>query len=1419
MRMHIFSSSHESCIRGAHGYVVLAIRYALSIPHEPLLDSCMALLEPDWIPFHLYYPEWTRHFLLSLVHNARCLLFRSLSQKTESLQALKLALTIERKSFIWSPWSYLNLSSFQADLKKKLHVIHVALCISLYSVYSRTTETPLEMPPPWTMSRRDLITSISELEGLSGLFEDSISVLEEVDERRQFAELASTLCLEYVLCARCFYGLKQRCLGDRYLEKSRVISLMFGIEETPLNADDVLFDLFLIDGRFEVCGAALRASPRGMKQFLELRHITPGYFKKEERGSEESDAMREVLGGKSQHRELKALLMMVKGGDVAEKPSSWLSPVRKVFSTSLSDISLFLELDDTLFAASDSKKLSKPKLPKRDSILSPLSSRLQTIAFHKKEENREKSKRNRLRSSDTSAADPCRSPMFFNDLAETLSGVRRFGYSRLHADVLVPALVRDIQRLARGYSCRKALRARMRAVRLIQFFFRFFVFARRRTLRRDRAAGLIGAGWRRSRQQRSENPVSLLRYLRSWIQYFLVRTRLQKMLCAASLINRWVVSHVRRRQFLLFVNSCRKIQATFRAWILRRQFRQIIIACRRIEDFWGAVRDCNATRRRSCCATKISAAFKGFRIRKLLHRIDICVRKVQMLVRRRLCYKRLLLRSSSACAIQKWLCHVSSSCCHKGPVNCLLLPDPIDHHAPATKIQNAWRRYRYRQSLSIVGAFFHDAKIRLSCMHREQWENAIRVIQAAWRSAVVRRKLFDKARAAIFIQKSWRCYVGRREFLQDRHRFVVIQRRFRRRRCGHVLATRSPSTAVNPFPSPCVPPSCGCTAATTAAAAFKIFYCWKSYVVRRTIAVQNSAAKRLQTWMLRSVIRNNLLHLHRVLFCLWTRHKFLLKVKCALRIQSFYRRWIARKRYAQIRNGFRLLQNVWRSKLERATCCRSTLSFARFCVCFSVIQARYRFARLRRRCIMLQKWYRRILATRSVLRAIRKKSNSTLVVWAFYCSRKIEKMRGGDHRGQLSDSCDHLHHGTSLPNCSASDDVLCAVQEVTTGVADDALWQSAASRIQKCYRARKRQPAAISASTAGFLDSESSIRASAEDSAVRNLSVRKLQKVARRWLKRREDFELPFSVVEESCDSVSERGIHVRAISDVEDGILVSREQPLDHENRTSPSEHLVAANDDNVVVHHASEDRQYFTSTSSLLSAEALPNSSEIDADTDDAGLDCHEDGDASISLAISMTTSRNSLAVGEEDVEHGLHSEIEMQLALPTREAPPVRVIAESPSSLPSSAGTSIVMAATVLSIFPDIDGNSPSCRLSSRASSRAYSRPASRAASTPSHLFYVPSLSNAEYIENDREATEDSASYSRYDLLTCELGPLHFLRFGSDDEVDGDVFVPADVKLDHVSPNRGAVSPEVLNDVLGIHFSSPSKFKDSEEVQNCS
>ncbi|NWX99142.1 ASPM protein, partial [Nothoprocta ornata] len=249
-----------------------------------------------------------------------------------------------------------------------------------------------------------------------------------------------------------------------------------------------------------------------------------------------------------------------------------------------------------------------------------------------------------------------------------------------------------------------------------------------------------------------------------------------------------------------------KIQSAFRTHAARTKFRAMIRACVVIQR-WYRNRKAGNRQRLSFLTTRaavlsLQAAFRGWKVRKQIHRQHVAATTLQAAFRKFLARKRFRLLCCAVLTLQqRYRARVAGQKQRQEYLelrNCVIRTQAIwrgkterrqiqKMHNFATVIQSYYRMHKNRQKYQnlrqaalVIQRYFRSYRMkkRQRALYLKT-KAAVLVLQSAYRGMTVRKQLSKLSKAATVIQAAFRSYLVKKEYVALRSAALVIQRHYR----------------------------------------------------------------------------------------------------------------------------------------------------------------------------------------------------------------------------------------------------------------------------------------------------------------------------------------------------------------------------------------------------------------------------------------------------------------------------------------------------------------------------------------------------------------------------------------------------------------------------------------------------------------
>ncbi|XP_068203095.1 abnormal spindle-like microcephaly-associated protein homolog [Palaemon carinicauda] len=388
-----------------------------------------------------------------------------------------------------------------------------------------------------------------------------------------------------------------------------------------------------------------------------------------------------------------------------------------------------------------------------------------------------------------------------------------------------------------------------------------------------------------------------------------------------------------RREVKKRHEAATEIQARFRGWQARREYQRTKESVYAIERWWTVVQERRRYIQMRWSIIKIQAYAKGMLVRKHVkaqHRAAVVVQSNIRGYQMRRKYR--LLRSSAVC-IQRWWRSVLEV--RKQRREFESIRDSVVKFQACVRGMLVRREQKQKQQAATV----IQSYVRRWTASRTYHQKVAAVIQIQrWyrslkRTSQLQSKYHTLRKATILIQSSYRGFVVRRNLADQRAAQVKIASHFRgwraRKMLKFHLIVRS-ATVIQRW--------------------------WRATLLAREEQGQYQkmklAATIIQSYTRGMIVRNDIKRKH----------------KAALVVQSCIRGWLQRRRYVHLRHSIIKVQ-----------------SFAR---CY---QARRKFLLGREKAVIIQKWWRGVIITRSLNVEHRRKTEAAVVLQAYARGMSIRR--------------------------------------------------------------------------------------------------------------------------------------------------------------------------------------------------------------------------------------------------------------------------------------------------------------------------------------------------------------------------------------------------------------------------------------------
>ncbi|XP_057171375.1 abnormal spindle-like microcephaly-associated protein isoform X4 [Ursus arctos] len=396
-----------------------------------------------------------------------------------------------------------------------------------------------------------------------------------------------------------------------------------------------------------------------------------------------------------------------------------------------------------------------------------------------------------------------------------------------------------------------------------------------------------------------------------------------------------------------------KIQTAFRGYSKRKKYQYVLQSAIKIQRWYRTYRTVRGIRmqflKTKAAVISLQSAYRGWKVRKQIKREHQAAVKIQSAFRMAKARKQFRLLKTAALAIQQHLrawtagrkrrmeyielrkAALMLQSTWKGKI---VRRQIRKQHECAVIIQSYYRMYVQQKKWEIMkkAACLIQMYYRAYSVGRKQRQLYLKtkaatvILQSAYRSMRVRKKIKECNKAAVTIQSAYRAYKTKKNYATCRASAVIIQRWYRDMK----IASHQRKEYLN-----------------LKKTAVKIQAVYRGIRVRRQIQHMHMAATIIQA-MFKMHQAKQRYHKMRtaavIIQAVWRSYnarKYLHKVKAACKIQAWYRYWKARKEYLAVLKTVKIIQG-----------------------CFCTKQERTRFLNVRASTIIIQRKWRATLAGR-----------------------------------------------------------------------------------------------------------------------------------------------------------------------------------------------------------------------------------------------------------------------------------------------------------------------------------------------------------------------------------------------------------------------------------------------------------------------
>ncbi|KAG2492393.1 hypothetical protein HYH03_009339 [Edaphochlamys debaryana] len=502
--------------------------------------------------------------------------------------------------------------------------------------------------------------------------------------------------------------------------------------------------------------------------------------------------------------------------------------------------------------------------------------------------------------------------------------------------VAARALVVALQANVRQRQSRNSFLAKRQAAIVIQAAWRAHQ-ARDRYQQLRQAAILIQAAWRgKAAARRFAATRQRVLLIQACARGYLARQAVAKRLenihriqaAWRGVLDRRLVASVRAQRYAAEQHRAASVlQAVVRGHLARRRLAQMHSAATALQAAWRMISARRQLQGARHAAVVLQSSFRGWRVRQELQQKHQAVTVMQSLWRRRQAVRSLQAAQLAATAIQAaWRCHTAQQAFVRQRAAAVALQAAWRGHATRTRflqlraaaitLQAAWRGREFRkeqqQRQAAATALQTAWRARVARLRFQRTRAAAVLIQASVRGMLARRSVQEQRAAATTLQAAWRGYVVRKEQQRRNRAAVLVQAAARmwadRRRFLALLkaavvlqAGARGAAARRSYARVCV-------------AATAVQGMWRTRQARRELAKRADAyyadLQRQQAELVAAVCQ-----------------EYINKIRAAMKLQSFWRGYVARKAFAPVwaehrRNAAKrqaaiVIQAAWRGYQAR----------------------------------------------------------------------------------------------------------------------------------------------------------------------------------------------------------------------------------------------------------------------------------------------------------------------------------------------------------------------------------------------------------------------------------------------------------------------------------------------------------------------
>ncbi|XP_040215825.1 abnormal spindle-like microcephaly-associated protein [Rana temporaria] len=437
-----------------------------------------------------------------------------------------------------------------------------------------------------------------------------------------------------------------------------------------------------------------------------------------------------------------------------------------------------------------------------------------------------------------------------------------------------------------------------------------------------------------------------------------------------------------RKNLKVISRAATVIQSNYRMYTQKKYYKSLVKATQTVHQRYRAKK----TERDLCyqatnhSAVLLQAAFRGMKVRRQLKKMHCAATTIQRFVKGYFERKKYLkLRSATVFLQRRYRASVlaRSFLAYRKPVMCLQSAyrackeqQRLESMFRLYTLQNAYGGQRTSTVLQ-QNYYIYQTYVLLERECYLRLQNAAVVLQASYRGMKSRRNISKMHNAATIIQAFYRMHRQRKSYLIILQATKTLQLHFR--------ATLLKNEAVKRYNDLrdvvlSIQQAFRAKKSRDIKAAVVIQTTWKMYRERRAFIKAKSAVVRLQAAFrgFRTRKRHQLLvesachiqswyrrccqaHLHRV--------QYLSIRTSAIIIQSAFRGWVARKRVKQERVA-RILQSYYRMAVCRKQFLQLRASTIKLQTCYRMQRTMQMYKKQRAAALIIQKWYKSLLAMR-----------------------------------------------------------------------------------------------------------------------------------------------------------------------------------------------------------------------------------------------------------------------------------------------------------------------------------------------------------------------------------------------------------------------------------------------------------------------